>query len=119
MRHYYKMLDKLPPILRYLIDGLLRCLVFAVPSALLIYGALTVTGVYPKLESMLDLKYNSPFIRGPLYVFGVLAVLCFLLGFLLYFHKYTRARAKSDFSEPFSKILDSAQAKNKSKEKAE
>lgn len=91
-------LNKLP-ILKYIIISLAKGLAIAVPVVLVAFGILSVTGTYSKLESVLNLKYNSPFITLPLYCFAALAVLSLVVGFLLYFHKYKRAKAKTKFYE--------------------
>lgn len=92
-----KILNKLP-ILKYIIISLARSLAIAMPVAFVIFGILSVTGMYSKLESILNLKYSSPFITLPLYCFAALAVLSLVVGFLLYFHKYKRAKVKTKFN---------------------
>ena len=51
-------------------------------------------------------RYNSPFVIIPIFAFAALAILCFVIGFLLYFHKYKRTKSKSKFNKALSNILD-------------
>ena len=101
-----KWLDKVP-ILKYILSSFVKCFIISVPVLGIIFAVLSFTGVYSKLESILDLKYNSPFVLVPMFTFIALAVLCFFIGFLMYFHKYKRTKSKSKFREALSDILDS------------
>lgn len=67
--------------------------------------ALILSGAYAKIERALDLKYNSPWIIGPLYGFIALAGLCFFIGFLMYFYKYKRSKTWSAFYKALSTAL--------------
>ena len=99
-----KLLEKYP-ILKYVISSYLKALLGAGVSIAVLFAVLQLTGIYEKLEAILDLKYNSPFVLVPLYGFAILAILCFFVGALLYFHKYKRTKTNTAFSEAFSKIL--------------
>jgi hypothetical protein len=52
------------------------------------------------------LKYNSPFVLVPLYGFVALAILCFFIGFIVYFYKYKRTKTRGKFYKIFSNILN-------------
>ncbi len=93
------------PIIRYLVESYVRNLLVSTVVFAVIFLALEAAGLYARFESFLDLKYNSPFVVYPLYGFAILAVLCFIIGFLLYFYKYKRSKAKSSFYKAFSGIL--------------
>lgn len=71
-----------------------------------VFAILELTGVYSGIESALDLKYNSPFVLAPLYGFVILSILCFFIGFLIYFYKYKRSKTKGKFYKIFSNILN-------------
>lgn len=94
------------PIIRHLIHSYLISFLIIGFSFVILYGILQLTGVYPDIERALDLKYNSPFIIIPLYGFAALAVLCFVIGFLLYFYKYKRSKRHSKFHKELSRILN-------------
>ena len=65
-----------------------------------------VSGIYGRIESALDLKYNSAFVTMPIILSAVLAVICFFVGFLMYFHKYKRQKTRSLFGEQFRNVLE-------------
>lgn len=94
------------PVLRYILYSFVRWFIIAVLFCGALYAALAVTGYYAKIESILDLRYNSPFVLVPLLAFAALAVLCFVIGFLLYFHKYKRPASKSRFYRALSALLN-------------
>lgn len=98
------------PILRYILSSFVKCFIASVLICGAAYGILSLTGIYSQLESALDLKYNSPFVMAPMYAFAALSVLCFVIGFLLYFHKYKRSKSKSRFSTALRNRLDDAHA---------
>ena len=102
---FHKIFDKFP-ILRYIVTSLVKWFFIIAVTMAALFGILSVTGIYTKLESALDLKYNSPFVVTPMIVFSALALLCFFIGFLLYFHKYKRSKSKSTFYDAFSNILN-------------
>lgn len=102
------LLDKVP-IIKYILTSFAKWFVIAALVCGTTYTVLSLTGNYAKVESAMDLRYNSPFVLVPLLAFAALAVLCFIIGFLLYFHKYKRARAKSRFHEALSAVLNNKQ----------
>lgn len=106
MKKYFNNLFNKVPILKYILNTFIKCFIIAILAGGLIYLILSLTGIYSKLENALDLKYNSPFVLVPMFAFAALAVLCFVIGFLLYFHKYKRAKSNSKFNKALSNILD-------------
>lgn len=94
------------PIVRYIIGSYVKFFLQAFVFFAVVFAALLFTGLYAQLESTLDLKYDSLFILVPLYGFAALAVLCFFIGFLMYFYKYKRSKVKSMFYKTFSSILN-------------
>lgn len=105
-----KLLEKVP-IIKYVLRAFIKYFVVSIVLSGMLFVVLTLTGIYPKLENALDLKYNSPFLLIPLSVFGVLSLLCFFVGFLLYFHKYKRPKTKSRFQKNLLDRLNSKQEK--------
>ncbi len=99
-----KVLEK-HPIVKYVIQSYLYFLLYSCLGLGFIFGILQITGFYSQLETALDLKYNSPFVLIPLYGSAIIAILCLVIGVLLYFHKYKRSKMKSVFYKSFSKIL--------------
>lgn len=99
MKHFFRHIFDRIPILQYIVSAFVKCFLMAVLALGTVFAVLWFTGVYTKLENVLDLKYDSPFILVPLFSFAALAVLCFFVGFLLYFHKYKRTKTKSRFQE--------------------
>lgn len=97
------------PIFRYVIGSYVKVFFGALSLFMVAFVVLFLTGLYARLESILDLKYNSPFVYVPLFGFLALAVICLLVGFLMYFHKYKRARTKSTFYRTFTNILNEVQ----------
>jgi len=82
---------------------LLAVLAIAFPILVFI---LIRTGVYERLATALDLKYNSPIILVPVFGSIALAVICLFIGFLMYFYKYTRPRRRGAFYKAFSKLVE-------------
>lgn len=105
-----KILDKMP-VLKYILTAFIKWLILAAAVLVSLYTVLSLTKVYDKLQSMLDLKYNSPFVLVPLFASAAIAVLCFVIGFLLYFHKYKRAKSKTRFNRVFTSILENKKEK--------
>lgn len=95
------------PILKYILVSFVKGFLIAALFLGAVFAALWFTGAYSELESILDLKYNSPFVLVPMYAFAALAVLCFFIGFLLWFHKYKRSKTRSSFGKAVSRVLDS------------
>lgn len=93
------------PIFKYVLSSYIKFTLCAGAFIAALFAVLKLTGLYEKLETILDLKYNSPFVLVPLYGFAALAILCFLVGALLYFHKYKRAKSNSVFYKTFSTVL--------------
>lgn len=96
MKKNTSVLNKVPIVKYVLVSFIKTFLITAVISGIL-YFVLWITQVYSRLETMLDLKYNSPIIAVPIWSFVALFVICLLVGFLMYFHKYKRGKAKTDF----------------------
>lgn len=97
------------PILRYVISSYVKFFLYSFAFFVVIFAVLGFTGLYARLASALDLKYNSPFILVPLYGFAALSLLCFVIGVLMYFHKYKRSKNKNLFYKTFSNILGEKQ----------
>lgn len=111
IKNVNRFLDKVP-ILKYILQAFIKWLIIAAPACGILYAVLYLTGAYEKMESFLDLRYDSPFVLVPLTTFAALAVLCFVIGFLLYFHKYKRPLAKSRFSQTLQALLNDRQKKD-------
>jgi len=77
-------------IVKYILTSYAKTLLISLAVLAAVFAVLKFTGWYAGIESALDLQYNSPLILVPLYGFAVLAVLCFFVGFLIYFYKYKR-----------------------------
>lgn len=97
------------PILRYVLGSYVKTFFGASVLLAVTFAVLWLTGLYARLETVLDLKYNSPFVFVPLYGFAALSVLCLVIGFLMYFYKYKRAKTKGTFYKTFSNILNEVQ----------
>lgn len=100
-----KLFDKVP-ILKYILVSFVKSFLISALFLGASFAVLWFTGVYSSMERILNLKYDSPFVLAPMAAFAALAVLCFFIGFLLWFHKYKRPRSKSSFSKAVSKIPD-------------
>lgn len=106
MKKIIKQFWEKAPILRYILRSLAKWFTIVALTFGILYAVLFLTGNYAKMESVLNLRYNSPFVLVPLVVFAVLAILCFVIGLLLYFHKYKRPTAKSRFYQVLSTRLN-------------
>lgn len=104
-KFYNNWLDKIP-VVKYILNSFVKWFIGLVLICSVLYAFLSITGLYLELESALDLKYNSPFVLIPLFASIALAVLCFLIGFLLYFHKYKRTKSKTKFYQTVSVVFD-------------
>lgn len=93
-------------ILKYVITSYIKYLIIALGVFAVLFGVLFFSGLYAQVENVLDLKYNSFVVVAPIYVAIALAFLCLFIGFLLYFYKYKRSRARGTFYKTFSSILD-------------
>lgn len=100
-----KLLEKYV-IVNYIIGSYVKTFVISLVSISVVFAILKFTGLYTVIERTLDLKYDSPFVLVPLYGFITLAILCFFIGFLVYFYKYKRSRIKGKFYKVFSNILN-------------
>lgn len=85
------------PVIACVLKTFIISFLIAFGIAVVLYLILRKTGIYAKLEVMLDLKYNSIIIVAPMLTFAVLSLVCLLVGFLLYFHKYKRRKTRTDF----------------------
>lgn len=101
------------PIIYYILISLIKTLFAAAIILSVLFSILYATGIDSKLETALDLKYNSPILIIPMLVFSLLSVVCLVVGFLLYFHKYRRVKHKTRFYNCMSKTFE----KNTSGEK--
>lgn len=109
-KYLNRLLDKVP-ILKYITKSLVKWFGIIASFFAAIYVALSITGKYAVLESRLNLKYNSPLVLIPLQLFAAAAVLSFVIGFLLYFHRYKRSKTKSRFHEAVAPVLDNTRKK--------
>ena len=98
------------PLLKYVLTAFAKgvCIIAAVLAVL--FGISYATGIYGRIETVLDLKYDSVFVTMPIILTAVLAVICFLIGFLMYFHKYKRQKSKTLFGEQFRNVLEQSPA---------
>ncbi|MEE0060613.1 MAG: hypothetical protein UE295_07290 [Acutalibacteraceae bacterium] len=94
------------PILAYILVSFVKSFLIVAVTVPVIYGILWVTGIYSNIETALDLKYNSPIILAPMWVLIALFVVCFVIGFLMYFHKYKRGKTKTKFYNAIAPILN-------------
>lgn len=92
-------------IVKYIFESYVKIFLCSVVFFTVLFAVLNFTGIYTQLESALDLKYNSPFVLVPLYGFAALAVICFVIGILLFLYKYKRNKTKSVFYKTFINIL--------------
>jgi len=91
---------------KYVVSSFLKTLIISLIVFPITFSLLYYTGLYFRLETALDLKYNSPFVLIPLWGSIALALLCFFIGCLMYFYKYKRSKYKSKFYVTFSNLLD-------------
>lgn len=85
------------PVISYIVSSFIKSFFIAVGLVAVLYFIFWVTGIYASLETALDLKYNSPIVLVPMWAFIALFVLCFMVGFLMCFHKYKRGKSKTAF----------------------
>jgi hypothetical protein len=93
------------PIVGYVLISYVKALLIALAGFTVIFAGLYFTGIYAKIETALDLKYNSPIVLVLLWGCLGLAVVCFFVGFLMYFYKYKRSKSKNTFSAALAKVL--------------
>jgi FtsH-binding integral membrane protein len=100
-----KLLEKYV-IVQYILRAFVKTLLIALAGFTVIFAVFQFTGLYGRIETALDLKYNSPFVLIPLWGFVGLAGVCFILGFLMYFHKYKRSGTKSAFHQAVATVFE-------------
>ncbi len=93
-------------IFKYIVSSYIKCLLGSLAIFMAIFAVLAFSGLYARIESALDLKYNSPFVLVPLYGFIGLSFLCLFIGLLMYFYKYKRSKTKGTFYKTFSNIIN-------------
>lgn len=84
-------------LIKYVLGAFVKTLLISVLIIAVLFGLLKLLGVYTKIESMLDLKYNSPWILGPLVIAAALSLISFVVGLILYTYKYKRTIVKGEF----------------------
>ncbi len=109
-----KLLDRIPAIPRYILSSFIPWLVLTAVLLGVLFAVLNFTGLYSTLENALDLKANSPWVITPLIVSAAGTVICFLLGSLMYFHKYKRSVVKTKFNRELSKVYSREQGREAS-----
>ncbi|MBQ6160935.1 MAG: hypothetical protein IJK24_08305 [Oscillospiraceae bacterium] len=105
MKKIKQCLNRLPLLLQYILIPFGFCLIGGFLLVAFLYAVLSLAGIYNGIENTLNLKASSPWIIIPLFVCLFGAVLSFLLGFLMYFHKYKRSSAKTKFSQNYGIVL--------------
>ena len=98
------------PLLKYVLSAFIKGFIIIVAVLAVLFGISYVSGIYGRIESALDLKYNSAFVTMPIILSAVLAVICFFVGFLMYFHKYKRQKTRSLFGAQFRNVLEQPDA---------
>lgn len=93
-------------LLHYVIRAFLKALLVSVLFFATVFGILKILGKYSAVENMLDLKYYSPWIIGPLLIAAAVAVLSFIVGMILYLYKYKRSSNKGEFYKALSGALN-------------
>lgn len=93
------------PIAIYALKSFVISFFIAAIAVAVLFAILWKMGIYAKLEAALDLKYNSPIIVVPMWTFAALFLICLMVGFLMYFHKYKRGKTKTDFYKAVAPAL--------------
>lgn len=93
-------------LFHYVISAFLKALLVSVLFFAVIFAVLQISGKYSAVENMLDLKYDSPWIIGPLLIAASLAVLSFIVGMILYLYKYKRSSYRGEFYKALSGALN-------------
>lgn len=88
-------------LIHYVLSAFFKALLVSV-----LFAILQISGKYSAVENMLDLKYDSPWIIGPLLIAAALAVLSFIVGMILYLYKYKRSSYKGEFYKALSGALN-------------
>jgi hypothetical protein len=94
------------PIVSYVLGSYVKALLISLAGFTAVFAILYFSGLYARIEGALDLKYNSPLVLAPMWGFLALSILCFFIGFLMYFYKYKRAKSKTAFHAALSNVLD-------------
>ena len=97
------------PLLSDIIKTTLGTLLFTSIFVAAIFLILWATDTYSALQAALDLKFNSPVLLTVISVFGILCLVCWTVGALMYFHKYKRNKTKTDFYKELSPIFTKKQ----------
>lgn len=85
------------PVVVYALKSFVIWLLIEAITVTIFFIILWQTGTYARIEAMFDLKFNSPIILAPMWTFAALFLICLVVGFLMYFHKYKRGKTKTDF----------------------
>ena len=110
MKKWMKKIFNRIPLLKYVLTAFAKGFCIIAPVLAVLFGIGYATGIYGRIESALDLKYDSVFVTMPIILFAVLALICFFVGFLMYFHKYKRQKTRSLFGEQFRNVLEQPDA---------
>ncbi len=93
-------------LIHYVLNAFFKALLTSVLFFAVLFAVLQISGKYSAVENMLDLKYDSPWIIGPLLIAAALAVLSFIVGMILYLYKYKRSSYKGEFYKALSSALN-------------
>ena len=93
-------------LIHYVLSAFFKALLVSVLFFAVLFASLQITGKYTAVENMLDLKYDSPWIIGPLLIAATLAVLSFIVGMILYLYKYKRNSYKGEFYKALAGALN-------------
>ncbi len=98
-------------IVKYILKSYVKVMLYSLAIFIATFLILQLLGIYAQIEGALDIKYSSPFILVPLYGFISLSLICFFIGFLMYYYKYKRSITKGTFYKNFSIVLNQKQIK--------
>lgn len=93
-------------ILKYIFYSFVKVLVYVSIGVISMFIILEITGVYGKLDNMLDLKYYSPWVIAPIIISAVIALFSFFAGLIFYLYKYKRSVTKGTFYKALSDVLN-------------
>ena len=93
-------------LIHYVLSAFFKALLVSVLFFAVLFASLQITGKYTAVENMPDLKYDSPWIIGPLLIAATLAVLSFIVGMILYLYKYKRNSYKGEFYKALAGALN-------------
>ncbi len=102
-------------LLHYVLKAFFKALLVCVLFFGALFAVLKITGKYSAIENMLDLKYYSPWIIGPLLIAAALAVILFIVGMILYLYKYKRSSAKGEFYKALSGAMNTMDKNKRNK----